>query len=145
MDGLKTLTASCIYSITRSGKRKADKESSKLSKSQCQNTFPHYHKKTFYRHGVWKSQKKSHSKLRARRATFTFWVDKSSLEMPKMAHFGEFLKAWILRANSVTRQANWKGQKGKRQNWKWDILVNFQTLCVQVSKWYQFSNAILTA
>ena len=37
------------YSIR---KRKADKESSKLSKSQCQNTFPHYHKKTFYRHGV---------------------------------------------------------------------------------------------
>ena len=29
------------------------------------------------RHGVWKSQKKSHSTLRAKRATFTFWVDKS--------------------------------------------------------------------
>ena len=28
------------------------------------------------RHGVWKSQKKSHSTLRAKRATFTFWVDK---------------------------------------------------------------------
>ena len=28
-------------------------------------------------HGVWKSQKKSHSTLRAKRATFTFWVDKS--------------------------------------------------------------------
>ena len=27
-------------------------------------------------HGVWKSQKKSHSTLRAKRATFTFWVDK---------------------------------------------------------------------
>ena len=28
-------------------------------------------------HSVWKSQKKSHSTLRAERATFTFWVDKS--------------------------------------------------------------------
>ena len=28
-------------------------------------------------HGVWKSQKKSHSTLRAKRATYTFWVDKS--------------------------------------------------------------------
>ena len=28
-------------------------------------------------HGVWKSQKKSHSTLRAKRATFTFWKDKS--------------------------------------------------------------------
>ena len=28
-------------------------------------------------HGVWKSQKKSHSTLRAKPATFTFWVDKS--------------------------------------------------------------------
>ena len=28
-------------------------------------------------HGVWKSQKKSHSTLRAKRARFTFWVDKS--------------------------------------------------------------------
>ena len=32
---------------------------------------------TTLRHGVWKSQKKSHSTLRAKRATFTFWVDKS--------------------------------------------------------------------
>ena len=43
-------------------------------------------------HGVWKSQKKSHSILRAKRATFTFWVDKSSLKMPKMVHFGEFFE-----------------------------------------------------
>ena len=28
-------------------------------------------------HSVWKSQKKSHSTLQAKRATFTFWVDKS--------------------------------------------------------------------
>ena len=29
-------------------------------------------------------RKKSHSTLRAKRATFTFWVNKSSLKMPKM-------------------------------------------------------------
>ena len=28
-------------------------------------------------HGVWKSQKKSHTTLRAKRTMFTFWVDKS--------------------------------------------------------------------
>ena len=37
-------------------------------------------------HGVWKSQKKSHSTLQA---TFSFWVEKSSLKMPKMVNFGE--------------------------------------------------------
>ena len=54
-------------------------------------------------HIVWKSPKKSHSKLRAKRATFTFWVDKSLLKMPKKVHFGEFLKIWSLRSNNVTR------------------------------------------
>ena len=34
-------------------------------------------KLNFSIHGVWKSQKKSHSTLRAKRATYTFWVDKS--------------------------------------------------------------------
>ena len=29
--------------------------------------------------------------LRAKRATFTFWVDKSSLKVPKTVNFGEFL------------------------------------------------------
>ena len=33
--------------------------------------------KIAHSHGVWKSKKKSHSTLRAKRATFTFWVDKS--------------------------------------------------------------------
>ena len=36
--------------------------------------------------------KRYHSTLRAKRATFTFLVDKSKLKMPKMFHFGEFLK-----------------------------------------------------
>ena len=42
-------------------------------------------------HGVWISQKKSHSTLRAKRAMFTFWVDKSWLKMPKMVQFGKIL------------------------------------------------------
>ena len=41
-------------------------------------------------HSVSKSQKKSHSTLRAKRATFNFGVDEKSLKMPKMAHFGKF-------------------------------------------------------
>ena len=41
--------------------------------------------------------------LRAERATFTFWVAKSSLKMPKLVNFGELLKTWSLRSNSVTR------------------------------------------
>ena len=39
-----------------------------------------------------KMPKKSHFTLRAKRATFTFWVDKSSLEMPKMVNFSSFWK-----------------------------------------------------
>ena len=39
-----------------------------------------------------KITEKSHSTLRAKQATFTFCVDKSSLKMPKMVHYGEFLK-----------------------------------------------------
>ena len=49
-----------------------------------------------YWHSVWKLQKKSQSILRAKRATFTIWVHKSSSKMPnwwkmpklKMRHFG---------------------------------------------------------
>ena len=58
--------------------------------------------KNFLPHGVWKSQKKSHSILRAKRATFTFWVGKSSLEMQKIVNLTSF--------------------------WKWDILDDFQTM-----------------
>ena len=73
-------------------------------------------------HSGWKSQKKSHSTLRAKRATFSFWVDKSSLKMPKMVHFGEFLKSWRLRSNSVTRQVTFKlVENAKIRNFKCDI------------------------
>ena len=39
-------------------------------------------------HGVWKSQfKKSHSTLRAKRAMFTFWVDKNQSKNAKNGLF----------------------------------------------------------
>ena len=41
-----------------------------------------------------KSQKMSHSTLRAKRAAFTFWVDKSSSKMPKMVNWASF---WSVR------------------------------------------------
>ena len=43
------------------------------------------------------------------RATFTFWMDKSSLKMPKMDHFGEFLKIEKPKCNIVSDfQTLWK-------------------------------------
>ena len=88
-------------------------------------------------HGIWKSQKKSHSTLRAKRATFTFWVDKRSIKMPDMVQVGEFLKTWSLRSNSVTRQVSFTRSKigGKCQNsnvtfwviFKPKIIVKLQT------------------
>ena len=62
----------------------------------------------------WKSRKKSHSTLRAKRATFTYWVDKSSLKNAKNGRFGEFLKTWSLRSISVTRQVWLKSQLQER-------------------------------
>ena len=40
--------------------------------------------------------------------------------MPKMVQFGEFLKTWSFRSNSVTRQVSsiWTKIGGKCQNWK---------------------------
>ena len=67
-------------------------------------------------HGVWKTQKKFHSTLRAKRATFTFWVDKSLL---KMLNLASFWKPWK-RSNRVTRQVSLKRSKigGKCQSWQ---------------------------
>ena len=52
----------------------------------------------------------------------------------KMVHFGEFLKTWSLRSNSVTRQVSFLiGQKlvenAKIKKFKCDIFSNFQTMC----------------
>ena len=49
-------------------------------------------KKSKYTHGVYKSQKKSHSTLWAQQTTFTYWVDKTQkfIKNAKNAQFGEF-------------------------------------------------------
>ena len=91
-------------------------------------------------HSVWKSLKMSHSTLRA---TFTFWVDKSLLKMPKMVNFGEFLKTWRLRQNSVTRQVTFNRTKigGKCQNtktWNATFLVIFKHCDANSSKRSRF-------
>ena len=51
------------------------------------------------------------STLRAKRATFTFWLDKSSLKMPKIGQFDEFLV-----------------ENAKMDKFKLDILGDFQTM-----------------
>ena len=88
-------------------------------------------------HGVWKSQEKSHSTLRAKRATFTFWVDKSSLKMPKMVQFGEFLKTCSLRSNRVTRQVSFNRSKigEKCQNSFWVIFKYCEIVSFHHQKW----------
>ena len=78
-------------------------------------------------HGVWKSQKKSHLE-RAKRATFTFWVDKSSLKMPKMVHFGEVWKIWTLQSNSITRHVNLKWKMPKLNNSNETFLAIFKNV-----------------
>ena len=71
--------------------------------------------------------------MRAKRAIFTFWVDKSCL---KMVNFGDFLKTWNFWSKSVTRLVNFERTKigGKYQNCK--ILMrhfgDFQTLCLRL-------------
>ena len=51
--------------------------------------------------------------------------------MPKMVHFGGFMKTWSLRSNSVTRQVIFnrtKKENAKIQKFKCDIFSKFQTL-----------------
>ena len=67
-------------------------------------------------HSLWKSQKKSHSTLRAKRAIFIFWVDKSSLKMPKIDKF------WSLNKTKIG---------GYCQNWK-----------IQLRHFGSFSNTV---
>ena len=62
----------------------------------------------------------NHRKSLIQHSAVTIWEDNSSWKMPKMFHFGEFLKAWSLRSNSVTKQVNFNRTKisGKCQNVK---------------------------
>ena len=65
-------------------------------------------------------------------------IHKTWLEMPKIVNFGEFLKYWSFRSNSVTRQVNfsygknwWKCLNSKTQMRQ---LSNFQTIWVHENK-----------
>ena len=55
--------------------------------------------------------KKSHSTLRAKRATFTICVEKTSLKNAQNTQFDEFLKTYSLRSNSVTKRVSFKRTK----------------------------------
>ena len=46
--------------------------------------------------------------------------------MPKKVNFGEFLETWSLRSNPFVENA-------KIEKLKWDILCDFQTLCLRQS------------
>ena len=48
-------------------------------------------------------RKKSHFNIASYGATFTFWVDKSSLKMPKNSQFWRVFEDMNFRSNSVTR------------------------------------------
>ena len=63
----------------------------------------------------------------------SYVYDKSSLKMPKMVDFVEFLKTWSLRSNSVTRQVTFNRTKigGKSQNWK-----------IKMGHFWWFSNTV---
>ena len=63
----------------------------------------------------------------------------SSLKRPKMGHFGEFLKTWSLRSNSVTRQISFKRTKigGKCQNWKIQVR-HFSTILIDLNAINQY-------
>ena len=85
-----------------------------------------------------KSQKKSNSTLRAKRATFILWVDKSPSKMPKMVNLTSF---WNPEACSqtvlpLTKQVNFKNKYRWKilewQKFKCDLLDDFQTLCIRI-------------
>ena len=75
-----------------------------------------------------KIRKKSHSTLRAKRATFTFFIKNA-----KMVHFGEFLKPETCGQTVLPDRSILIGQKlvenAKIKKFKCDILSDFQTLC----------------
>ena len=66
--------------------------------------------------------------MRAKRATCTFWVDKSSVKMPKRSILTSFENLKL-----AVKQCYQTGQKllesAKIEKFKWDILSNFRTLC----------------
>ena len=100
----------------------------------CSNKFEQNSqaKKSKYVHAVWKSQKKSHLTMRAKRAMLTFWIDKNKLKMPNIVHFGEFSKIWSLQSTLLPDRSVLIGQNlvenDKIQEFKCDILSDFQSM-----------------
>ena len=68
------------------------------------------------------------------------WRQKLIKKMPKLVHFGEFLKSWGLRSNSVTRQVSFDRTKfgGKCQNSNETFWVIFKQCAYEA--WGHHSN-----
>ena len=84
-------------------------------------------------HGVWKSQKKSHSTLRAKRATLTFLSGQKLLKnAQKWSILASFWKPEACGQIVLPDRSVLKGQKSvenaKIQKFKYDILSYFQTM-----------------
>ena len=102
-----------------------------------------FHRKCLiFSHGVWKSQKKSHSALWAKRATFTFWVDKSLPKMPKWSILASFWKPEAGGQTMLPDRSLLIGQplmkNAKTIKFKCDIISNFQILCLCTSMFLKF-------
>ena len=96
-----------------------------------------YDRKVKSVHSVWKLEKKSHSTLRAKRATFTFWGDKSSLKMPKMANFATLRKSeaygQTVLPESMGQKIGGKCHKFKIQMWHFKWFLNTIRHCILTS------------
>ena len=80
-----------------------------------------------HHHVVGKSPPKSHSTLRAKRAKFTFGVDKSSLKMPKIVNLRSFWKTEASGQTVLPDRSISIGQKlAEKVKIQCDILSDFQ-------------------
>ena len=76
-------------------------------------------------------RKKSYSTLWVKQATFTFWVDKSSLKCQKSSVLASFWKPEACSQTLLPDKSSLVGQKmvGNARI-KYDVLSDFQTLCL---------------
>ena len=74
--------------------------------------------------------------MRVKRATFTFWADKSWLKMPKIVNFASFWKPEVCGQTVLPDRSVLIGQKlvemPKFKNSNATFLGDFQTLCSSV-------------
>ena len=94
-------------------------------------------------HSVWKSQKKSHSVLRAKRVPFRFRTSKSSW---KIVHFDESWQPELFGQAGLPERSLFIGEKlvenGKTEKFKCDIFSDFQTLWTCWFTCWHFKNYI---